>query len=156
TGQDRYATPYSPIPYAGGAIAGNDATSGSAANYAFMHNAYRFPNAIGNQPAGDVMLVTNEFNNTTCSSAGYFLIASLSGSHDATDSPTSATRLNRLAAYRTAGQPGEFHGSMVGPNQSGQTITQTIGDCSAHWFTVKGNIVALGNYEQGTRFIDIS
>ena len=53
----------------------------------------------------------------------------------------------RLAAYRTAGKPGEFHGT-VG--------TTTVGDCSAHWFTVKGNIVALGNYEQGTRFVDIS
>jgi hypothetical protein len=53
----------------------------------------------------------------------------------------------RLAAYRTAGQPGEFHGT-VG--------TTTVGDCSAHWFTVKGNLVALGNYEQGTRILDIS
>ena len=33
---------------------------------------------------------------------------------------------------------------------------RAIGDCSAHWFTVKGNIVALGNYEQGTRFVDVS
>jgi hypothetical protein len=53
----------------------------------------------------------------------------------------------RLAAYRTAGKPGEFHGT-VG--------TTTVGDCSAHWFTVKGSIVALGNYEQGTRFVDIT
>ena len=54
----------------------------------------------------------------------------------------------RLAAYRTAGKPGEFHGT--------RRHRRTVGDCSAHWFTVKGSIVALGNYEQGTRFLDIS
>ena len=51
----------------------------------------------------------------------------------------------RLATYSTFGKPGEF----IDP-------TRATGDCSAHWFTVKGNIVALGNYEQGTRFVDIS
>jgi hypothetical protein len=162
TGQDRYATPYSPIPYAGGSILGNDVFAAPAQGqpdqrpYNFMHNAYRFPNKLGNQPAGDVILVTNENNDTTCATAGQFVIASLSGTYDATDNPTGSTRMTRLAAYRTAGQPGEFHGSMQGLNQQGQQVTQTIGDCSAHWFTVKGNIVALGNYEQGTRFLDIS
>jgi len=149
TGQDRFATPYDPISYAGGSILGNDTFSGSQSAYSFMHNAYRFPNKLGNQPAGDVILVTNEANDTTCATAGQFVIASLAGSHDATDTPapSGTTRLNRLAAYRTAGQPGEFHGT-VG--------TTTVGDCSAHWFTVKGNLVALGNYEQGTRILDIS
>jgi len=147
TGQDRFATPYDPISYAGGSILGNDTFSGAGSAYSFMHNAYRFPNKLGNQPAGDVILVTNENNDTTCATAGQFVIASLSGTYDATDNPTGATRMNRLAAYRTAGQPGEFHGT-VG--------TTTVGDCSAHWFTVKGNLVALGNYEQGTRILDIS
>jgi hypothetical protein len=149
TGQDRFATPYDPISYAGGSILGNDTFSGSQSAYSFMHNAYRFPNKLGNQPAGDVILVTNEANDTTCATAGQFVIASLAGTHDATDTPapTGTTRMTRLAAYRTAGQPGEFHGT-VG--------TTTVGDCSAHWFTVKGNLVALGNYEQGTRILDIS
>ena len=149
TGQDRFATPYDPISYAGGSILGNDVFSGSQSAYSFMHNAYRFPNKLGNQPAGDVLLVTNEDNDTTCTTAGQFVIASLAGTHDATDTPapSGTTRMTRLAAYRTAGQPGEFHGT-VG--------TTTVGDCSAHWFTVKGNLVALGNYEQGTRILDIS
>ncbi len=147
TGQDRYATPYNPISYAGGSILGNDTFSGAGSAYAFMHNAYRFPNKLGDRPAGDVILVTNESNDTNCATAGQFVIASLSGTYDATDSPTGTTRMNRLAAYRTSGQPGEFHGT-VG--------TTTVGDCSAHWFTVKGNLVALGNYEQGTRILDIS
>jgi hypothetical protein len=55
--------------------------------------------------------------------------------------------MTQLAAYSTLGKDGEF----IDP--SGK---RTIGDCSAHWFTVKGNIVALGNYEQGTRFVDVS
>ena len=65
----------------------------------------------------------------------------------------------RLAAYRTAGQPGEFHGTPGAYNETyldSRGQTQSVGDCSAHWFTVKGSIVALGNYEQGTRFLDIS
>jgi hypothetical protein len=112
-----------------------------------MHNSYHLPTALGNEQAGDVMLITNEANDTNCATAGVFIIASLKGSYDATDNPDASTRLTRLAAYSTNGKPGQFHGT-VG--------TQTVGDCSAHWFTVKGNIVALGNYEQGTRFVDIS
>src|SRR4051812_1264416 len=162
TGVDRFATPYDPISYAGGSILGNDVFTAPAQGqpdlraYNFMHNAYRFPNKLGNQPAGDVILVTNEANDTTCATAGQFVIASLAGTHDATDTPapTGATRMTRLAAYRTAGQPGEFHGTV--PPASGQGQPVTVGDCSAHWFTVKGNLVALGNYEQGTRILDIS
>jgi hypothetical protein len=136
TGQDRYATPYSPIAYAGGPIAGNDT--------AFMHNSYHFPTAVGNQPAGDVMLVTNENNDTNCATAGVFIIASLAGTYDA-DGPTHP--MTRLATFSVNGKEGQFHGT-VG--------TTTVGDCSAHWFTVKGDIVALANYEQGTRFVDVS
>ena len=140
TGQDRYATPYSPIPYAGGPIDGGS-------DNAFMHNSYHFPTAVGNQPAGDVMLVTNENNDTNCATAGVFIIASLAGTYDA-DGPTSAnTKMHRLATFSVNGNPGQFHGT-VG--------TTTVGDCSAHWFTVKGNVVALANYEQGTRFVDVS
>jgi hypothetical protein len=161
TGQDRLATPYSPIPYAGGPIAGNDVFSPPASNrdprlaFSFMHNAYRFPNTLGGRPAGDLMLITNEANNTDCTQAGQFVIASVAGTRDATDAPNANTRMERLSAYRTAGQPGEFHGTdpKIDPSTGQPTI---IGDCSAHWFTVKGNIVALGNYEQGTRFLDIS
>src|SRR3954454_1298153 len=140
TGQDRSATPYDPIAYAGGRIGGGSDSS-------FMHNAYHLPGALGDQKAGDTLLVTNENNNTTCTRAGVFIVASLKGVYDGVDTITSTTRMQRLAAYSTDGKPGQFHGT-VG--------TTTVGDCSAHWFTVKGNIVALGNYEQGTRFVDIS
>jgi hypothetical protein len=123
-----------------------------------MHNAYHVPQALGDQKAGDVMLITNESNSTNCANAGLFIIASLAGTRDVEDnlSPvlgqTTTTLMPRLATYSTNGKPGQFHGTVTNANGS----TTTVGDCSAHWFTVKGNIVALGNYEQGTRFVDIS
>jgi hypothetical protein len=55
--------------------------------------------------------------------------------------------MTRLATFSVNGNEGQFHGTFGG---------KTVGDCSAHWFTVKGNIVALANYEQGTRFVDVS
>jgi hypothetical protein len=140
TGQDRYATPYDPISYAGGQVTGNES--------AFLHNAYHVPEALGDQKAGDVMLITNENNVRNCATAGVFIIASLAGTRDETDNvgtPANPAKMPRLATYSTLGKPGEF----IDP-------TRAIGDCSAHWFTVKGNVVALGNYEQGTRFVDIS
>ena len=116
-----------------------------------MHNAYRMPTALGARPAGDVMLITNESNNTNCANAGVFIISSLAGTHDATDTrdhaPATVPQMPRLApTARRASRA-----SSTAPSG-----TTTVGDCSAHWFTVKGNIVALGNYEQGTRFLDIS
>ena len=146
TGQDRYATPYDPLPYAGGSVAGNVGS--------FLHNAYHVPQALGDQTAGDVMLITNEDNRTDCAIAGKFLITSLKGTRDATDNvgtPQAPVTMERLASYTTLGKPGEFIDPTAVPGQP-----RAIGDCSAHWFTVNGNIVALGNYEQGTRFVDVS
>ena len=153
TGQDRSATPYDPLPYGGGSITGLTGT--------FMHNAYHVPQALGSQPAGDVMLITNENNNTDCSKAGIFYIASLAGTRDVennvsqTVGATAPVTMAKLGQFSVNGQPGQFHGTVT-RTTGGTTKTTTVGDCSAHWFTVKGNIVALGNYEQGTRFVDIS
>jgi hypothetical protein len=138
---DRWATPYDPISYGGGAVKGSDT--------AFMHNAYRFPFALGDQAAGDVMLIGNEINNGSCTSAGKFIIASVKGTRDAIDdmgTPSAPAKMDRLAIYTPGGKDG------VKTDATGKQI----GDCSAHWFTVKGNIVAMSFYEQGVRFIDIS
>ena len=146
TGQNRYATPYEPIAYAGGSVAGNVGS--------FLHNAYHVPGALGDQAAGDVMLITNEANETDCAIAGKFLIASLKGTRDGVDNvgtPQAPVTMERLASYSTLGKPGEFIDPTAQPGKP-----RAIGDCSAHWFTVNGNIVALGNYEQGTRFVDIT
>jgi hypothetical protein len=159
TGQMRYATPYDPLPYGGGPIAG---TTG---DYAFMHNAYHVPQALGDQGPGDTMLITNEYNDTTCSTAGRFYIASLKGTRDAENNlpgapvtaPAVPAQMELLSSYSTDGKPGAFHGTATSiSTRTGASSQATVGDCSAHWFTVKGNIVALGNYEQGTRFVDIS
>jgi hypothetical protein len=139
----RFAAPFDPIPYAGGMV-----DSGSEGS--FLHNSYHFPSALKDEPAGDVMLITNENNNITCANAGVFILASLAGTYDATDNlgtPALPAKMHRLATFSVGGKEGEFVDS---------ASPRKIGDCSAHWFTVKGNIVALGNYEQGTRFIDVS
>ena len=99
------------------------------------------------------MLVTNENNDTNCASAGVFIIASLAGTYDATDhvgTPPAPAQMNRLATFSVGRQ-----GRPV-PSARPRDRPGPIGDCSAHWFTVRGNIVALGNYEQGLRFIDVS
>ena len=100
------------------------------------------------------MLITNEANETDCAIAGKFLIASLKGTRDGVDNvgtPQAPVTMERLASYSTLGKPGEFIDPTAQPGKP-----RAIGDCSAHWFTVNGNIVALGNYEQGTRFVDIT
>jgi hypothetical protein len=159
TGQMRYATPYDPLPYGGGPIAG------AGANYTFMHNAYHVPQALGTQAAGDTMLITNEVNDTNCATAGLFYVASLKGTRDVENnlpgapvvSPAVPAQMELLSSYSTNGKPGQFHGTATSINtRTGVASQATVGDCSAHWFTVKGDIVALGNYEQGTRFVDIS
>lgn len=138
TGEKRMATPYDPIPYAGGSISGSEGL--------FLHNAYRFPNKLGDQPKGDVLLIANENNQTSCSRAGKFYVTSLTGTYDADNVGAEATpKLTTLASYSPGDKPGHY----VDP-------TGKAGDCSAHWFTVNGNIVAMAFYEQGVRFLDIS
>jgi hypothetical protein len=59
--------------------------------------------------------------------------------------PASNTAINRyflekLDDYTPLGQPGDSPGA----------------SCSAHWFTVLGDMVAIGFYGQGTRILDVS
>ena len=88
-----------------------------AATGSFMHNAYHMPQALGDQAAGDVMLITNETNSTNCANAGLFIIASLArhARRRRTTSRHAATTpgaMPRLADLPTAGKPGEFHGTV--------------------------------------------
>ena len=89
------------------------AAASPAQRSSFMHNAYRLPTSLGDGPAGDTMLITNEANSTDCTDAGVFIVASLKGMlrrHGHARSRGHAP-MQRLAAYRTAGKPGEFHGT---------------------------------------------
>ncbi len=132
---DRWATPYAPISYGGGAVKGSDT--------AFLHNAYRFPHALGSYAKGDLMLISNESNIGNCKTAGKFIISSLKGTRDAVDNvgtPSAPAKMDRVATYDPSEKPGERPGY----------------DCSAHWFTLKGNIMAIAFYQQGVRFVDLS
>jgi hypothetical protein len=152
TNADAWATPYAPLPYAGGQITSNTSS--------FMHNAYHFPNPLGTQPAGDVMLITNENNNTNCASAGIFILSSLAGTYDdhglVVTPPATVAQQRRLGTFTPNGKAGQFHGTVAGVNGAGQPTTTQVGDCSSHWFTVRGNLVAAAFYEQGLRLIDVS
>jgi hypothetical protein len=132
----RWATAYDPIPYAGGFIPN---PSGIA------HNAFRqSARAVGSVARGDLLLVTEENNTSNCNSAGKFVLASIAGSYDGqswNSTPENPFRIQRLGHYTPTGKPG---------------TESAAGDCSAHWFTVKGNIVAIGMYGHGTRFLDVS
>jgi hypothetical protein len=139
--QYRVATAYDPVPYAGGVSAPTPNAGDDFFAY-FDHNAQHVTWKLGDYPAGDLLLITNE-NITTCSQAGELKIESLDGSFDGAgwrSTPQNPFRLKLVGHYTAWGQEG----------------SGTSGSCSAHWFTVNGNIVAQAWYAQGTRFIDIS
>jgi len=141
--QARVATASDPVPYAGGVT--EPTTPGAPTDDFFAyfdHNAQHVTWKLGNFDKGELLLVTNE-NITTCSQAGEFKIVSLAGSFDGAgwrSTPDEPFRLKLVGHWTAWGQEG----------------SATSGSCSAHWFTVNGNIVVEGWYGQGTRFIDIS
>jgi hypothetical protein len=132
----RWATATDPIPYAGGWI-------NTTASNALMHNSYHVPQGLSGRPAGDVILMTHEANNNSCDRAGRFITASIAGSFDGqswTSTSAKPFRIEKLGDYSPKNDPA------WNPN----------GDCSAHWFTVQGDIVTMAFYEQGVRFLDIA
>jgi hypothetical protein len=138
--RQRVATAYDPVPYAGGVT---DPTAGNDFFAYFDHNAQHVTWKLGKYAPGELLLITNE-NITTCSQAGELKIASLKGSYDGEgwrSTPEHPFRLPLVGHYTAWGQEGS---------------DTTNASCSAHWFTVNGNIVAQAWYAQGTRFIDVS
>ncbi|WP_189057937.1 LVIVD repeat-containing protein [Longimycelium tulufanense] len=142
----RRATPIEPVPYAGGGI------DEVAAPSKFMHNSYRPVGrraADGGQPAGhrgrgDILYVTEESFLSGCAGDGVLVISSLAGSYDGQgwrSRPDKPFRLRTLGTWSVAGQEGSD------PNS---------GDCSAHYFDVRGNVLVQSFYAQGTRFLDVS
>lgn len=140
----RLATPWNPVPYAGGGI------SELAAASKFMHNSYRpvgpsrgagaDPRTWGN---GDLMYVTEEAFNEGCAADGVLVIASLRGSYRGEgwrSTPERPFRLRTVGTWSVAGQEGSA------PDKA---------SCSAHYFEVRKGILAQSFYEQGTRFIDV-
>jgi len=139
----RVATAYDPVPYAGGVTEPTTPNAPTDDFYAYFdHNAQHVTWRLGPYGPGELLLVTNE-NITTCSEAGQLKIESLAGSFDGEgwrSTPDHPFRLELVGHYTAWGQEG----------------SATSGSCSAHWFTVNGNIIVQAWYGQGTRFIDIS
>ncbi|MDA0182603.1 hypothetical protein OJ997_19995 [Solirubrobacter phytolaccae] len=164
TGVERQATATDPIPYAGGSVPSLE-TPAQYAQVSLEHNSYHRTQAASDTSSptvttasgrtlnkSDLQYVTQE-NVITCTRTdgggpGRFVIANLAGSYtgkawdptlDAAD-PNKRYFIEKLDDYTPLGQPGDL------PN----------GSCSAHWFTVQGDMVAIGFYAQGTRILDVS
>ncbi|SCE98308.1 hypothetical protein GA0074695_2661 [Micromonospora viridifaciens] len=139
--RNRVATAYDPVPYAGGTVVATNPAGTDFFDF-FDHNAYHNTEKLGDFEKGELLYITNE-NIKTCSQAGEFKIASLKGSYDGEgwrSTPEQPFRLELISHWSPWGKEG----------------SATTGSCSAHWFTVNGNIVAQGWYGQGARFIDVS
>ncbi|WP_158895278.1 hypothetical protein [Amycolatopsis anabasis] len=144
-GKMRRATPTNPVPYAGGGI------QETAAPSKFMHNSYRptgFRSADGGEAAGwrrgDLIYATEESFLDGCAGDGVLVISSLEGSYHGEgwrSTPDKPYRLKTVGTWGVAGQEGSDPKS---------------GDCSAHYFDVKGKILVQSFYAQGTRFLDVS
>lgn len=145
SGQWRPATPWDPVPYAGGKIISpNDPT------YTFDHNSWHPLRSFGGFAPGQLLFVTDEDFGNTCTDSGQLLVVSLAGSFHGEgwrSTPSNPFRLKVVGSWGPAGSPGE------------QASAEN--DCSAHWFQPlpgvgDGNIIVQAFYGQGTRFLDLT
>jgi hypothetical protein len=161
TGTARYASATDPVPYAGGSVPTLE-TEAQYGTISVEHNSYHVTQAASDKSpktvttaAGrtinktDLSYVTQE-NVTNCTStsgggSGRFVTSNLAGSYDgkAWSPDRSATNryfIEKLDDYTPRDLPGSVNGS----------------SCSAHWFSVVGDMVAIGFYAQGARILDVS
>lgn len=140
----RRATPWDPVPYAGGGI------EETAAPSRFMHNSVRPVGRDirkGGVPRGyrpgELLYATEERFANGCASDGAFVIASLKGSEGGQgwrSTPEDPFRLETVGTWSVADKEGSIDS----------------GDCSAHYFELSDGIAAYSWYAQGTRFLDVS
>ena len=168
TGQTRMATATDPVPYAGGSASRRWRRPGAVR--AGQPRAQLVPPHAGGvghvarrrspRPPGrtlnktDLQYVTQE-NVASCTStsgggSGRFVIANLAGCYtgkawdpersvaERPDASATSSRSSTTTRRRTC--PGSNNGA----------------GCSAHWFTVLGDMVAIAFYGQGTRILDVS
>ena len=161
TGADRYASATDPVPYAGGSVP----TGESDANYATVqvdHNSYHHTQAASDKSPKTVTTASGEVLNKTdlqyvtqenvvgCTATadggpGRFVTTSLAGSYNGAAWNPALSKTNRyflreLDSYSARDYPGANPGA----------------SCSAHWFTVQGDMVAIAFYGQGVRILDVS
>ena len=161
---DRYATATDPVPYAGGSVPSLE-TPAQYAQVSLEHNSFHVTQAASDKSSPtvttasgrtirktDLQYVTQE-NVANCTStsgggSGRFVIANLAGSYDGkawdpnlvASDPTKRYFIEKLDDYTPRDLPGAANGS----------------SCSAHWFTVVGDMVAIAFYGNGTRILDVS
>ena len=159
TGEKRYATAMDPIPYAGGSVHSNDP---SFATSILEHNAFHRTQAHSDHSSKkvtsadgrtfnkeDLLYITQE-NTVSCTStsgggSGRFVVANLAGSYGGEDWASTVNESNRFFI--------ETIGDYSAKNNPGENPTA---GCSAHWFTVLGDMVAIAFYGQGVRILDMS
>ncbi|ANN19820.1 hypothetical protein SD37_32195 [Amycolatopsis orientalis] len=144
-GKVRRATAFNPIPYAGGGI------EETAAPSKFMHNSFHpaghrsADGADSNRWHGrDLIYATEESFLDGCAGDGVLTISSLQNSYNGEgwrSTPEKPFRLKSVGTWSVAGQEGS---------------DPTTGDCSAHYFDVRGKVLVQSFYTQGTRFLDVS
>ncbi|WP_410659046.1 LVIVD repeat-containing protein [Amycolatopsis sp. lyj-112] len=144
-GKVRRATAFDPVPYAGGGI------EETAAPSKFMHNSFHpagrrsGDGADSNRWHGrDLVYATEEIFLDGCAGDGVLTISSLAGSYGGEgwrSTPENPFRLKSVGTWSVAGQEGS---------------DPTTGDCSAHYFDVRGKVLVQSFYTQGTRFLDVS
>lgn len=148
----RRASPTNPVNISNMFINGENTGRGPDVNDFIMHNSKRPTDAVYTQPKrgskiakGGIFLTTEEDyiprGNADCKSAGRF------HTWDATGSIENGTPLRRLDTF--ALEQGTLE-PQNGDKQAGNVF------CGAHWFTVRDNIVAIGMYGAGTRFLDVT
>jgi hypothetical protein len=159
TGTDRWATAMDPVPFAGGSIHSNDP---NFATSILEHNAFHRTQAASDDSLStvtaadgrtfnkeDLLYITQE-NTVSCTStsgggSGRFVVATLAGSYAGEDwspdvSASNKFFLETIGDYSAKDWPG----------------TNPSAGCSAHWFTVNGDMVAIAFYGQGVRVLDMS
>jgi hypothetical protein len=110
---------------------------GSNPNDYILHNSYR------KKDSRVVMITEEDYNRPGCKGAGSF-------------------ETWRVPTYRKGPKKGLPNGKQVTLLDHWETEFNVGGEvalaamCSAHYFDVRGKVVAQGWYEQGTRFLDVS
>jgi hypothetical protein len=143
----RLATPWRPVPFAGGKF------EEEAAPSAFMHNSLRAVGRTANdgprarrgiRPDQLIMATEEQFSDRNCNGTGMFSIASLKGSYDGQgwrSTPEQPFRLETVGTWT----PFEKEG-----------FIPDMPYCSAHYFQMRRRVVAYAWYFQGTRFLDVT
>ncbi|HEU0130323.1 MAG TPA: hypothetical protein VFQ85_04950 [Mycobacteriales bacterium] len=148
----RTASPTNPVNVTNMVQRGHNYGNDPDVNDFTMHNSQRPTGAVYTQTRGKprlakggVLLTTEEdyASDLTggCKGAGRF------HTWDATGSVENGTPLRRLDTF-------ELAEATLDPANGQKQVADAL--CGAHWFTVRDNVVAMGMYAAGTRFLDVS